>query len=561
MAHFKLIGPGTDGLYKYGGASIELSSVGTSRWWATVRFKSQEIDFEARSSEEALEKAMAWVDAAPEHPRDFYGKPRPLGEAKRPGSKPKYRPSKAKKHIKVARVVPSHGAWRVEFEDDFSIQVHSGSGRSDLLYAMKPTDMSYEKRSPSPETRRDYQYLALKAVLGDRPADFVIDHDGDVMAYLKDTGAVGEARRPKITTVTYSMPVYWASYLINGDASGTDDDDIAQADAAIADIGLGAPVDVGDSEFRHSGDYGRLAGDYADYTFIDHGKGAREAKLAAPRPGASVRDYIAVDNRGRTIAGPFKSFSDAKSAAGGGGTVKFVPSKMSEARNEVDDRRRGYHGPRFLPGNVVRVIDGDSMYRGEVGRIVTPDANRTVHLDNYNRQLLQQGALLVERRNGSLFVVFPNVLERENENTGAHEARRGGTKADPRAVAFFFEHAGYGHGPGETPEQGRKRGAIALAKAEQEATARGWAIEWHEDPEGWDSLGDIDPDDVKEVLYAVLKDENGKVLASLGSIVDPDRASGRVVEAELALEALNERTTSEARPRPKAKRSARRRRR
>ena len=40
-----------------------------------------------------------------------------------------------------------------------------------------------------------------------------------------------EARRSKITTVTYSMPIYWASYLINGDASGIDDDEIAEADA------------------------------------------------------------------------------------------------------------------------------------------------------------------------------------------------------------------------------------------------------------------------------------------------------------------------------------------
>jgi hypothetical protein len=84
MGHFKLIGPGTDGLYKYGGATIELSSVGTRHWWATVRFSSQEIDFEAQSSQEALEKAMAWVDAAPEHPRDFYGRPRPLGETRYP---------------------------------------------------------------------------------------------------------------------------------------------------------------------------------------------------------------------------------------------------------------------------------------------------------------------------------------------------------------------------------------------------------------------------------------------------------------------------------------------
>jgi len=188
-------------------------------------------------------------------------------------------------------------------------------------------------------------------------------------------------------------------------------------------------------------------------------------KLGAPRPGTSVRDYIAIDSRGRTIAGPSKSYSDMKQAAGGGGTVKFVPSSRE-----------------------------------------------------------------------------------------ASEARRDGTRADPRAVAFFRKHA-----PGVRGQE--NEGARALAYAEQEATARGWRVEWRDDPEGWDSLGDIDPETVKEVFYAVLFDENENVLASLGSIVDPDRAYGRVVEAELALEALNNAGIAEARRRPKAKRSARRRRR
>lgn len=377
MAHFKLIGPGTDGLYKYGGATIELSSVGNSHWWATVRFKSQEIDFEARSSEGALEKAMGWVDAAPEHPHDFYGKPRPLGEAKRPGSKPKYRPSKAKKHLKVARVVPSHGTWRVEFEDNFSIQVHGGSGRSDLLYAMKPIDMSYEGRSPGPETRRDYQYLALKAVLGDRSADFVIDHDGDVMAYLKDAGAVGEARRPKITTVTYSMPVYWASYLINGDASGIDDDEIKQADAAIEDIGLGAPVDVSDSDFRHRGDYGSLAGDYADYTFLDHGKSPRETREHR------VADFNTLEHLVEHAA----SELGATHVSGAGPTTKIYFPRGGEYPYEAASVRRkgGYwhadgpgarEGVKKLPAGA-RPISG-----GHVGRRAAeaPLAQDTIHV-------------------------------------------------------------------------------------------------------------------------------------------------------------------------------------
>lgn len=62
----ELVGPGPDNIYKYRGATIELNSSGTRWWHSTVRFRSQEIDFEGRSSEEALEKAKEWIDAAPE---------------------------------------------------------------------------------------------------------------------------------------------------------------------------------------------------------------------------------------------------------------------------------------------------------------------------------------------------------------------------------------------------------------------------------------------------------------------------------------------------------------
>jgi hypothetical protein len=93
-----------------------------------------------------------------------------------------YKPGKTWRLRVVDRVVPSHGAHRVEFQDGLSIQVHSGSGRSDLLYAMRPSDMRFQGRSPGPESRREYQYAALRAVLGAEPATFVLDADGDVRA-------------------------------------------------------------------------------------------------------------------------------------------------------------------------------------------------------------------------------------------------------------------------------------------------------------------------------------------------------------------------------------------
>lgn len=100
-----------------------------------------------------------------------------------------YKPGKTWRLRVVDRVVPSHGARRVEFEDGLSIQVHAGSGRSDLLYAMRPTDMRHQGRSPGPESRREYQYAALRAVLGAEPATFILDADGDVRAERSEARA------------------------------------------------------------------------------------------------------------------------------------------------------------------------------------------------------------------------------------------------------------------------------------------------------------------------------------------------------------------------------------
>jgi hypothetical protein len=74
----------------------------------------------------------------------------------------------------------------------------------------------------------------------------------------------------KTETVTYSLPVYWASYLINDDASGMEDDEQADCDAFLASLPAGwSCVDVSEeSDFRPSNDAGTLAGDCSDYIFI-----------------------------------------------------------------------------------------------------------------------------------------------------------------------------------------------------------------------------------------------------------------------------------------------------
>lgn len=103
-----------------------------------------------------------------------------------------------------------------------------------------------------------------------------------------------------------------------------------------------------------------------------------------------------------------------------------------------------------------------------------------------------------------------------------------------KAIAFFAKHAGYAARSGETRAVAKRRAGKALARAEAEASARGWRVEWEGDPEDSDEY-----EGVREVLGAVLRDEHGKVLSSLWGIADPTRAHARVVEAELALEALD----------------------
>ena len=72
-----------------------------------------------------------------------------------------------------------------------------------------------------------------------------------------------------IVKYTYTAPAYWASYLINGDASGMDDDEAAQCDAWIDSLGYGAPVDCSDEgEFAHSNDATDLGGAVCTYTFL-----------------------------------------------------------------------------------------------------------------------------------------------------------------------------------------------------------------------------------------------------------------------------------------------------
>ena len=83
--------------------------------------------------------------------------------------------------------------------------------------------------------------------------------------------------------------------------------------------------------------------------------------------------------------------------------------------------------------------------------------------------------------------------------------------------------------------------AKSLADAEQVAIEEEWTYGWDYDqyPDlSW--MTDEERRGHHEVLVCVLRDSGGDVLASLGGIVDPDTNYMRVIQAELAAEAIAE---------------------
>lgn len=97
---------------------------------------------------------------------------------------------------------------------------------------------------------------------------------------------------------------------------------------------------------------------------------------------------------------------------------------------------------------------------------------------------------------------------------------------------FFFREAGYVVGE-------RAKGAIALARAESYADDRGWSFNWREDNDAdWSWMSEREKERPHEVYACELRDADGRVLESLWSIFDPNVTYMRVIQAELALEAM-----------------------
>ncbi len=107
------------------------------------------------------------------------------------------------------------------------------------------------------------------------------------------------------------------------------------------------------------------------------------------------------------------------------------------------------------------------------------------------------------------------------------------SKAQVNAWEFFHANAGGVVGSAAI-------GAWRLAQAEATAASRELSFTWEHDPYADHSWCDIKRPHEHEVLSCAVRDRDGRVLASLSGIFDAGRKYARVVEAELALEALEQ---------------------
>lgn len=124
------------------------------------------------------------------------------------------------------------------------------------------------------------------------------------------------------------------------------------------------------------------------------------------------------------------------------------------------------------------------------------------------------------------------------------------------AEQFFFDNAGWSYHPAtESPDEGRKRCARRLALAEEFARDNSLWYVWEDDPDAddsfvdtWDELDARKDWDASEhtceqvTLFAPPNDthKRPRVVASLGGIWDATAEYRRVVEAELAEQAMEE---------------------
>lgn len=169
--------------------------------------------------------------------------------------------------------------------------------KRECLEGVKATDLDYLARGPGgclddDETLSDgetvrgefywdvWQDVLDNAILVDPDSGnrFKLYQDDSVFLVPEDwewNDDINGFEPPESDTLRrFELPVYWASYLVNGDASGMEDNEQAQVDSWLEREELTAwtCADVSDNSwFSHGNDATRLGGDVARYTFVKIG--------------------------------------------------------------------------------------------------------------------------------------------------------------------------------------------------------------------------------------------------------------------------------------------------
>lgn len=201
--------------------------------------------------------------------------------------------------------------------------------------------------------------------------------------------------------------------------------------------------------------------------------------------------------------------------------------EIAEALAKAPKRKRGHHVSRGVAADdwdvaMDALIERDPKRAAEIVRKIREEHGATVNATEAFSDTVRATPQRVRDR-------FFKLTETEIP-----------AKPSKGAVDFFRKHAGYSHGVGESKAKAQTRNAQSLARAEAEAKARGWTVEWEDDPEEWQGDGERP----FEVLTATLYDaDGGGVLDSLGGNGmtgnrKTDADFRRVVEAELAASVL-----------------------
>ena len=73
-----------------------------------------------------------------------------------------------------------------------------------------------------------------------------------------------------MNTKTFTLPEYWASYLINGDHSGLDEKEKKEVDKFLAENPRLSCVDSSEEAWYQSrNDWGTIGGNVVEYTFLE----------------------------------------------------------------------------------------------------------------------------------------------------------------------------------------------------------------------------------------------------------------------------------------------------